>query len=333
VADRVLGVVGTLVWDTIHRRGNGDLLPVEEWGGIGYALEALSVALPDGWTIRPILKVGKDLSESAYRFLREIPRVDPETGVMVVPEPNNRVEIVWLGDGDRRAERLTGGVPPWHWLELGARLDGCDALYVNFISGFEMELETARALRAGFSGPIWADLHSLFLGMGRHGDRIPRPLPDAVEWISSFDAVQMNDDEFALLGRVHGDAWLLAAAATRRDVRLMAVTMGPQGAGYVTGADFTPDPFSWPGARHRIGTPGASVSGRVPAPERVEGGDPTGCGDVWGSTTFARLLAGDSLEAAFHEGTRLATRNATHHGARGLRHHLRFGVVPGVPSS
>lgn len=329
---RVLGVVGTLVWDTIHRR-SGSGVPVEEWGGIGYALESLSVSLPPGWTIRPILKVGRDVSESAFRFLREIPRVDPDAGVVVVPEANNRVEIVWLGDGDRRAERLTGGVPPWQWLELSPRVEGCDALYVNFISGFEMELETARALRTGFAGPIWADLHSLFLGIGRQGDRIPRPLPNWAEWISSFDAVQMNDDEFALLGRVGGDPWALAAAATRRDVRLISVTMGERGAGYVTGADFEPDPFGWPQFRHRMGGAGPSMSGRVEAPERIEGGDPTGCGDVWGSTTFARLLAGDELEAAFREGTRLATRNATHHGARGLRHHLQFGVVPGVPTS
>jgi sugar/nucleoside kinase (ribokinase family) len=332
MADRVLGVVGTLVWDTIHRRSGGGG-PVEEWGGIGYALEALSVSLPPGWTIRPILKVGRDLSESAYRFLREIPRVDPESGVQVVPEPNNRVEIVWLGDGDRRAERLTGGVPPWQWLELSGRIQGCDALYVNFISGFEMELETARALRAGFPGPMWADLHSLFLGIGRTGDRIPRPLPDWAEWISSFDAVQMNDDEFALLGRFHGDPWLLAASATRGDVRLIAVTMGERGAGYVAGSDFDPNPFQWPEARHRIAQAGPSLSGRIEAPDRVQGGDPTGCGDVWGSTTFARLLAGDSLDAAFREGTRMATRNVTHHGARGLRHHLQHGVVPRVTTS
>ena len=45
-----------------------------------------------------------------------------------------------------------------------------DALYVNFISGFEMSLGTAEALRRGFSGPIYVDLHSLFLGMGADGD-------------------------------------------------------------------------------------------------------------------------------------------------------------------
>ena len=56
-----------------------------------------------------------------------------------------------------------------------------DALYVNFISGFELCLGTAQALRQGFRGPIYADLHSLFLGMQHDGIRVLQPLPDAAE--------------------------------------------------------------------------------------------------------------------------------------------------------
>jgi hypothetical protein len=63
-----LGVVGTLVWDTIRYR-DGRLEQVEEWGGVAYALSAFEAALPDNWEIVPIVKVGSDLSESAWRFL------------------------------------------------------------------------------------------------------------------------------------------------------------------------------------------------------------------------------------------------------------------------
>ena len=35
-------------------------------------------------------------------------------------------------------------------------------------------------------------------------------------------------------------------------------------------------------------------------------GDPTGCGDVFGATLFARLLAGDALEPSIHEANRMA---------------------------
>ena len=63
-----LGVVGTLVWDTIVRDDRPT--SVEEWGGIGYALEAFSVALPEEWEVCPLVKVGKDLSESALRYIQ-----------------------------------------------------------------------------------------------------------------------------------------------------------------------------------------------------------------------------------------------------------------------
>ncbi len=174
MARRTLGVVGTLVWDRILDR-DGRSEPVEEWGGIAYALSALRASLSAEWTILPILKVGRDLSEEAFRFLREIPGVDT-SAILVVPEANNRVELRYTST-ERRTERLSGGVPPWTWPELAPVTDLCDALYVNFISGFEMELTAARALRAGYAGPTYADLHSLFLGLDSDGAARPPGAP------------------------------------------------------------------------------------------------------------------------------------------------------------
>jgi len=325
--ERRLGVVGTLVWDTIYQR-DGRSEPVEEWGGIGYALEALSVSLPTGWRIVPLLKVGRDLSEDAFRFLRSIPRVHPEPGVQIVPESNNRVELRYSGQ-TREAERLSGGVPPWVWTELGQAASTCDALYVNFISGFEMELETAVTLRERFRGPIYADLHSLFLGIGRQGDRIPRPLPKFAEWLRCFDAVQMNEAEFELLGRAHGDPWALAAGIVGPQLKLVAVTLGARGAAYVAGAGFQSDPFSWPGTRGSLAFPGTTRSAKIEAEIELESGDPTGCGDVWGATLFARLLGGDSLDEAMTEANRKAARNLRYRGARGLATYLAGRVDAG----
>jgi len=322
---RVLGVVGTLVWDTIRQR-DGRQETIEEWGGIGYALEALSRSLPEGWEIRPLIKLGSDLSEEAFRFLREIPRVRVGPGVAVVPEPNNRVELRYRGQ-IRQAERLSGGVPPWGWTELGPLAAECDALYVNFISGFEMELETAVSLREGFAGPIYADLHSLFLGIGRRGDRIPRPLRHWAEWIRCFDAVQMNEGEFELLGRTHGDPWALASDLVGPQLKLIAVTLGERGAAYVTAGGFSSNPFEWPDSRERIALPGPSLSALIESEPELAAGDPTGCGDVWGATCFGRLLGGDPLEEAMRVANRMAARNLQHRGARGLALHLAGRVA------
>ena len=321
VAPKRLGVVGTLVWDTIrHRDGRSE--PVQEWGGIAYALSALEAALPSEWEVVPIIKVGSDFSEAAWRFLRDFPRMDVETGIRVVPEASNRVELVYSGH-QRRSERLTGGVSPWLWAELGPLVGTCDALYINFISGFEMELDTARALRSAFSGPTYADLHSLFLGVGSSGMRIPQELPSWGAWLRCFDAVQMNEQEFELLGQAMGDPWQLAAQVVGPELKLITVTLGPKGAGYVAGAGFDSDPALWPKTRHRVAAPGHSQSGRALSQTGELQGDPTGCGDVWGATFFAQLLGGNELHGAMSHANRMASRNVEHRGASGLDMHLR----------
>ena len=316
-----LGVVGTLVWDTI-RYQDGQPERVEGWGGVAYALSAFEAALPDNWEIVPIVKVGSDLSESAWRFLRSFPRIDGETGIRVVPELNNRVELVYTGP-ERRTERLTGGVPPWLWAELEPLVRTCDALYVNFISGFEMELDTAQSLRNGFAGPAYADLHSLFLGVGSSGLRVPRELPSWGAWLRCFDAVQMNAEEFELLGRAVGDPWALAAQIVGPELKLITITLGANGAGYVADAAFNSDPSLWPDTRYRVATPRPARSGVAPAEDSEVMGDPTGCGDVWGATLLAGLLRGDQLEPAMAQANRVAAKNVAHRGVSGLHRHLR----------
>jgi sugar/nucleoside kinase (ribokinase family) len=313
-----------MVWDRILDR-DGRSQPVEEWGGIAYALSALRASLPDDWTILPIVKVGRDLSEEAYRFLREIPGVDP-SAVVVVPEPNNRVELRYTS-ADRRTERLTGGVGAWTWPELAPVADLCDALYVNFISGYEMELRTARALRTGYAGPTYADLHSLFLGINAGGVRVPQALQGWADWLHCFDAVQMNEDEFELMGWMSGDPWQLAAQALGPELQLLAVTLGPKGAAYVAAGSFVPDPAAWR-RRSALALPGSPRSARIAQEGPHVEGDPTGCGDVWGASFFARLLAGDELDVAMRHANRLGARNVSHHGARGLFRHLLGKLSP-----
>jgi sugar/nucleoside kinase (ribokinase family) len=184
-----------------------------------------------------------------------------------------------------------------------------------------MRLEAARALRAGYRGPIYADLHSLFLGLGWEGRRLPRALPEWGDWLRCFDAVQMNEDEFELLGQAWSDPWHLAAEAVGPDLKLITVTLGARGAAYVATGDFDADPLRW---RHSEALARVSTarSGHVAVEGGQRTGDPTGCGDVWGATFFARLLAGDPLDAALREANRLASRNVEHRGARGLFRHL-----------
>ncbi len=309
-----LGVVGALVWDEIHGR---DPLapPVHEWGGIAYALASLDAHLAPGWEVVPLIKVGRDLRDEAQRFFASLTRLAPGARPIEVPAPNNRV-VLRYESSDRRCERMSGGVPGWTWAELGPMVRDLDALYVNFISGFEMCLGTAQALRQGFAGPIYADLHSLFLGMHHDGIRALRPLPDAPSWFRCFDAVQVNEDEMRQLSP---DPLGLSAMALAEGVRLLVVTVGARGAVYVAEAGF--DGF---GAAE---VPGGPVrTALVPAPA-VDAVDPTGCGDVFGAACVAHLLAGERVEPALRAAAAAAARNATFRGAGGLAAHLRGELV------
>ncbi|MBR9991159.1 MAG: hypothetical protein KFH98_15465 [Gemmatimonadetes bacterium] len=321
------GVLGTMVWDRIISR-DGRSVPIEEWGGISYALAAAAAACPPDATVVPLIRLGSDLSERAFRFLRTLPRMDLDAGIAVVTEPNNRVELRYT-DNQRRCESLTGGVGAWTWAELETRVKDLDALYINFISGFEMELDTAQALRAHFTGPIYADIHSLLLGMGPGGVRVPRPLEAWREWLRCFDAVQVNEDELATLAQAWGDPWLLAADVVGEAPRLMLVTLGDRGSAFFAVAGLDADPRTW--RRTRLHAPavsdaadtGAVRTGHVPPDLVPREGDPTGCGDVWGASFFANLLTQRDLETAMRRANAAAARNVEHRGATGLHHHLQ----------
>jgi hypothetical protein len=135
-----LGVIGTFVWDKIYGRDTGRQA-VEEWGGITYSLSALDAALPDDWEIVPLIKIGFDLSARAAQFVGTLKRLAPDAALVEVPYPNNRVELRYFSD-DRRTEVVSGHVPGWSWLGLKALIDVArlDALYVNFLSGWELDL-------------------------------------------------------------------------------------------------------------------------------------------------------------------------------------------------
>jgi sugar/nucleoside kinase (ribokinase family) len=315
---RRMGVLGTLVWDRIHHpSGDGEVF--EDWGGIAYSLAALSACAPPDWELLPLLKVGSDLAEEALAFLASLDGVVPGNGVVVVPEPNNRVELRYA-DAAHRCERQSGGVPPWELAELRPHLEGLDALYLNFISGQEIPLGEMKRVRSAFAGPLYADLHSLLLDRPEHGPRRLRALPAWEEWVGCFDAVQLNEEE--LTAQSGGaEPWGFAAAELAPRALLTLVTRGARGAAYWAAEGLPAAPLDWPAHRSAAVT-APRLRRDVPAAAAV-GGDPTGCGDVWGATLWARLLAGEGVEAALGTAHRAAARNAARRGTRGLAEALR----------
>ena len=112
-----LGVIGSLRLGR-DLRARSASLPVEEWGGIAYALSGLDAALPrrlgdraDHQGRRRSRRAGDAIHVGARARRR------PTRALIEVPYPNNRVELRYYAD-ERRSEMLTGGVPAWSWLGL-----------------------------------------------------------------------------------------------------------------------------------------------------------------------------------------------------------------------
>lgn len=299
-APKRLGVLGTLVRDTIHLPAAASRS--KSWGGIAYALAAFDHVLPRGWTLVPIVKTGEDTAHRALPFLRSFQAIADMDFVRVVPEPNNRVEITYHTEAER-TEVLTGGVPGWSARDLDDVLHTLDALYVNFISGSEADLAGAERLRDRFRGPTYADLHSLFLGIADDGRRTPRYLPSGERWAGCFDTVQMNENEFHLLARGAPDPWSRAEQAMTGRLTTIAVTRGAAGVEFLTRR-----PGGGPPLRESVPVAGG------PAP-----GDPTGCGDIWGAACFAELLRGAAVRDAARRANAVARAKPGFSGAEAFR--------------
>lgn len=306
----VIGALGTIVLDRIYPspgEATGvsvhDDGPLEDWGGLVYALESLEVARDEGWSFLPIAKVGEDVFEAAVRRVASLPGTAALDGLHRVSEPNNRVELRYHDRGDR-CERLEGGVPGWSWGELAPLAARCDALYLNFIAGWELDLEAARALRKHFDGPVYCDVHSLLLGVDTSGVRVRRALPDRDDWVACFDWIQGNEPEIALLTGCE-DPLEGIRVLVEYGAKAAFCTLGVEGAAWAT-----------PDDAGRVGAPNASAAAEAPV-------DPTGCGDVWGAACAADLVAGRSAEAAARRANRFGAATAGHPGTEGLSDALR----------
>lgn len=272
---------------------------VERWGGIGYSVAAAAATLPATWTVRAVVRAGADLADEIERTLSAIPRTSAR--ISVVPEPNNRVELVYH-DRERRTEHLTGGVSGWSAEALSDALGGCEAVLVNFISGHELDLRGLQAFRRSNSARLYADLHSLFLGTEADGTRTPRLLTEWRAWLGCLDAVQMNEDEFDQL-RASPDGPETIVDVVEAGPGVVSVTRGSAGA-----------------------TVGFRAGGRSLVRDvtvtRPRTGDPTGCGDIWGAVMFGRLLAGETEARAAEIANRVAAASLDHHGVEGLAERL-----------
>ena len=188
-----IAVVGSINKDTIY---TADGREIHSYGGMLYTALTLANLVGPETMVIPVCHIGEDVAEAVFAFLNAYPTIDT-SGITVVREPNYHCILRYNKEG-RKEETLLGGVPPLSYSRL-ASFGGCDALCLNFITGFEMSLETLEQFRTSTELPIFMDVHSLMLGIGPQKRRFLRRPENWQAWLRAAHIVQLNEIEARLL--------------------------------------------------------------------------------------------------------------------------------------
>jgi len=268
-----IAVVGTLTRDTtVYADGTR----TENFGGTHYSVRTLVSLLDGSARIVPVANVGADAWDVTERAL-ELPGVD-QGSLRQVPESNNHVYLTYHDDAERD-EILHGMVPPVT-LDHLLGVEDVDVVLVNLTSGRDVLLPTLQSFRAGYTGTIQLDVHSLTLGFDADGKRVLELPVEWPHWMACVDWVQMNEVEADLL---RGDATLESFVDR-------VTGMGPQGVLVTLG--------------NRGCVVGVREKGRVTLHRHAAATHPdpvyaTGCGDVFGAAfAYGRMQGLPPIAAA-----------------------------------
>ncbi len=201
---RRVGVIGSIVWDVIYGRDPRSF-PIEEWGGISYALERTRRRAAGRLGDRSDHQ-GRRRSRAGARrsFSATLQRIatDAARDRGAVSQQSRRAALLRR----RAAERgdAPAACPAWNWLGLKPVLETArlDALYINFLSGWELDLETTKLIRQHFRGPIYCDLHMLVWAVQPMDCARCVRSRTSREWCGCFDLLQVNEDEMAMLAPI-----------------------------------------------------------------------------------------------------------------------------------
>jgi sugar/nucleoside kinase (ribokinase family) len=188
-----------------------------------------------------------------------------------------------------RVEKMKGEAAKFSWDFASGVVHNdfsmLDAIYINFISGEEIDLFALRQLREKFDGLIALDIHQLFYKRNSLGLRCRDYSKDWREWLKYVDYVQFNQSE----------AEIFNSETPTED----AIKVGADFAVNTNGPCATV--YSW--------REGDEIRTAKRTPVEIELEDTTGCGDVFGAVALSRLIVTQSIHDAVLAGQIAAAAN------------------------
>ena len=293
-----IGAIGTFIKDHIFLV---DGTEINSFGGIFYTVSILGNLVSEQDEVYPVCYMGDDIYDDIIKRLSEYQSVKT-TGIKKIDQNNTAVKLVYKA-AEKRDEYLSNRMPSLnldHILGLGEM----DIWLVNFITGFEMSLETFQQFRQQASGLIFMDFHSLSLDINDAGLRILRKLPNWEQWIHGVDVLQMNEAEaVSLIDRNNLSENNLIDFGNRvvgNDIKICHITLGSKGSMLFFKEDDQ--------IRNK----------KIPAYSVEEVIDVTGCGDAFAAGFLVHYFNHNDVLAATQYANAIAGVNCTIRGTEEL---------------
>jgi len=299
-----IGVIGTIVKDHIYLANGRE---VNSYGGIFYTLSILGNLLNETDEIYPVCVLGADIHDEILRRLSKYKNINT-SGIKNIEENNAAVKLVYK-DVHNRDEFLTNLMPEIE-LDQIKNIGPMDVWLVNFITGFEMSLETFNDFCEQKTGMVYVDFHSLSLDINHEGRRILRKLPNWEQWIRGVDVLQMNDAEARTLNGhpqlFKNDLIRFGQEVMEKNINTFHITCGSEG--------------SLLFYRNDSDTGGAEI----PAYEVDKVIDVTGCGDAYAAGFLVDYFENKNVVRATRFANAIAGVNCTIRGTEELHKLKKF---------
>jgi len=160
-------------------------------GGIVYNIITLAEGGSNLIKIFPVTFIGKDEKQELDKLIRHYPNVLTPGVIETFEGTNvNYLRYTDLNEREERTQYFTGEIT----YEMIEKFLDVDVVHFNFISGYDVSLDTIMKVRERTNALIFLDVHSLVLKK-EITQRHYRYIAQWKDWIKGVDIIQMNITE------------------------------------------------------------------------------------------------------------------------------------------
>ncbi|HEX9974918.1 MAG TPA: PfkB family carbohydrate kinase [bacterium] len=293
-----IGVIGTVVKDHIFLPNGTE---INSYGGIFYTLSILGNLVKESDEIFPVCYLGEDIYDEILHRLSQYKSIRTP-GIKKIAQKNTAVKLIYK-NAEQRNEFLSNRFPPLQLEDIG-KIGSMDVWLVNFITGFELSLDTFQKFCEQNSGLILMDFHSLSLDIEENGLRVLRRCPNWEEWIRNIDVLQMNEAEAISLSKNQSASKhsliQFGNEVIDKNIKIFHITRGSNGSMLF----------------YRNGRTAANFE--IPPRPVDKVVDVTGCGDAFAAGFLQHYFHSKDIVAATHYANSIAGINCTIRGTEEL---------------